>query len=552
MRRSSSRSAARRPTRSTSASRAASSRASTDGVAFRHELARVAVEESLSPARRLALHRSVLLALDGHPARANRPRAHRAPCRGGGRRREQCSGTRRRPRSRQPAPARTARRPRSTSGRSGSPPTCRRRACGAARGLRPRLLPRRRPARGDREIREAIECRRGAGAPLGRRRALTELADYLRCRGYLAEAEESRSRASRLAAGCPSSASTPSAPHRGAPRRTAATSTRSVEPCGPARRDRRALRRRRASRACPGHHRQRYDPARPRRRSRACSRRRWRTPRRNGAARSRCTRDERSVARPMPWNRHELVEQYIERRDRVLREHSSDLWRINVLAIAVRLGLERGRWDDASGRRRGHRRAPRLARPQHEALLVLALVRARRGDPGAATRSPMPMPSESRSRRVRPCGISRPRARCGGRMARAAVADVAPRPRRCSPAALDSATVVARAAPLLATRSPDLDDDCPLGGAEPWALPLAGRVAGGCRRVDKRTAAPTRRRSRSRRPTTRRRCGNAHAECQRLGAAPARRDGRAAAARAGRPRRPTRATPDDAGEQRAS
>ena len=38
-----------------------------DGVAFRHELSRAAVEESLSPARRLALHRSVLLALTDSP-----------------------------------------------------------------------------------------------------------------------------------------------------------------------------------------------------------------------------------------------------------------------------------------------------------------------------------------------------------------------------------------------------------------------------------------------------------------------------------------------------
>ena len=38
-----------------------------DGIAFRHELARVAVEETLSPTRRLALHRGVLLALTDRP-----------------------------------------------------------------------------------------------------------------------------------------------------------------------------------------------------------------------------------------------------------------------------------------------------------------------------------------------------------------------------------------------------------------------------------------------------------------------------------------------------
>jgi DNA-binding CsgD family transcriptional regulator len=37
------------------------------GIAFRHELARVAIEETLSPTRRLALHRAVLLALTDRP-----------------------------------------------------------------------------------------------------------------------------------------------------------------------------------------------------------------------------------------------------------------------------------------------------------------------------------------------------------------------------------------------------------------------------------------------------------------------------------------------------
>ena len=52
------------------------------GVAFRHELARTAVEESLSPSRRLALHRAVLLALADDPSgTADLARlAHHAEC----------------------------------------------------------------------------------------------------------------------------------------------------------------------------------------------------------------------------------------------------------------------------------------------------------------------------------------------------------------------------------------------------------------------------------------------------------------------------------------
>ena len=48
-------------------------------VSFKHELARVAIEETLSPNRRLDLHRRFLAALADRDAR---PRAARAPCRG--------------------------------------------------------------------------------------------------------------------------------------------------------------------------------------------------------------------------------------------------------------------------------------------------------------------------------------------------------------------------------------------------------------------------------------------------------------------------------------
>ena len=37
------------------------------GVAFRHELARLAVEESMSPDRRVVLHRAALAALEAPP-----------------------------------------------------------------------------------------------------------------------------------------------------------------------------------------------------------------------------------------------------------------------------------------------------------------------------------------------------------------------------------------------------------------------------------------------------------------------------------------------------
>ena len=54
------------------------------GVSFRHELARLAVADSLAPNRRLALHRRTLAALASSRRARARPRAAGAPCRGGG------------------------------------------------------------------------------------------------------------------------------------------------------------------------------------------------------------------------------------------------------------------------------------------------------------------------------------------------------------------------------------------------------------------------------------------------------------------------------------
>ena len=56
----------------------------TDGVAFRHELARMAIEETLAPHRRAALHRDALAALVAPPAGAPDPArlAHHAEAAG--------------------------------------------------------------------------------------------------------------------------------------------------------------------------------------------------------------------------------------------------------------------------------------------------------------------------------------------------------------------------------------------------------------------------------------------------------------------------------------
>jgi DNA-binding CsgD family transcriptional regulator len=66
--------------------------------------------------------------------------------------------------------------------------------------------------------------------------------------------------------------------------------------------------------------------------------------------------------------------------------HNEDLWRINALAYAARNALARGRWTEAVDYADRILQDPRESPwPHHEALIVRALVRARRGDPGART-----------------------------------------------------------------------------------------------------------------------------------------------------------------------
>ena len=82
----------RRSRRSTSTSASASGmlRSEGRGVAFRHDLARLAVEEEVAPVRREELHRRALAAL----ADSSELAPARAPRRGGGRRGKRCCATR--------------------------------------------------------------------------------------------------------------------------------------------------------------------------------------------------------------------------------------------------------------------------------------------------------------------------------------------------------------------------------------------------------------------------------------------------------------------------
>ena len=83
---------------------------------------------------------------------------------------------------------------------------------------------------------------------------------------------------------------------------------------------------------------------------------------------------------------HSIAERWIEEGLAYTDGHDLDLWRLSILACRMSWELTRGCWDDAT-KTAGElisdlRDSPG---PRAEAHLVLAVVRARRGDPGAAS-----------------------------------------------------------------------------------------------------------------------------------------------------------------------
>ncbi len=176
-----------------------------DGVAFRHELARIAIEEGIQPVRRRALHRGVLSALSSvAPERRDLARlAHHAAAAGDG-----DAVLRFAPAAAAEAMARSAHREA---------------AAQYARALRfgehlsdtdrADLLERQADAyyltddqlRAIGALELAIECRRRAGTPAYEARAISRLIPLLTCRGRLEEAEQAGASAVSLLDGLPES-----------------------------------------------------------------------------------------------------------------------------------------------------------------------------------------------------------------------------------------------------------------------------------------------------------------------------------------------------------
>lgn len=354
------------------------------GVAFRHELSRIAVEESLSPARRLALHRSMLLALVDHPReRGDLARlAHHA----------EEAGDRDAVLRFAPAAAEQA-------AKVGA---YREAAAQYARALRfdGDLLPGERAellegrsracyladdqTEAIEVVREAIRCRQAQDAPLEEARALTELTDYLWCRGFNGEADEAVERAWQLAAGRPEQREHAYVSHTQALRLIL---DGDIDACLEHAQEALEIGERFGDAWIAAHARVTIASATARRdleHGLPLLEDAVRGARQNGEHEVAARGLNALVFRALGWNRHDLAERYIDDAIEYCTEHTQDLWRINVLAVAARWALDRGRWDDAVRYAGAVLDDPRESPwTHHEALCVLALVRARRGDPDA-------------------------------------------------------------------------------------------------------------------------------------------------------------------------
>jgi DNA-binding CsgD family transcriptional regulator len=88
------------------------------------------------------------------------------------------------------------------------------------------------------------------------------------------------------------------------------------------------------------------------------------------------------VVWPLRQRSYELVDRYIEAGVEYCTDRGLDLWRLYLLACRARSELDRGRWTEAVDSAALVLRDPRTAPvPRIYALVVVGLVRARRGDP---------------------------------------------------------------------------------------------------------------------------------------------------------------------------
>lgn len=446
------------------------------GVAFRHELARVAVEQSLSPTRRLALHRAVLLALSDNGSRSRdlARLAHHA---------EHAAD---REAVLRFAPAAASQAARVGAYREAAAQYARalRFAGDLAPGERAELLEGRSRAcyladdqtEAIEVIREAIRCRQEQGAPLEEARALTELTDYLWCRGYNREAGDAVARASELAAGRPERREHAYVFHTQA---LDSIGRGDLDACLEAARRALDVGERVGDETIAGHARVTIASATARRDrddGLGLLEDAVELARRKGEHEVAARGLNALVFRSIDWNLQDRAERYIDEAIEYCTEHTQDLWRINVQAVAARWALDRGRWDDAVAYAAAVLDDPRESPwTHHEALCVLALVRTRRGDPGArdalAEAAAVGVPDEEEFAHV---DLAAARAEVAWYEHARDEVDAATAAMLPAPGEPGDPDAMARL--CFWRRLADLAADVPAGASGPYALALAGRL----------------------------------------------------------------------------
>ena len=356
-----------------------------DGVAFRHELARMAVEESLAPTRRRDLHRAILDALVSQPgdvpdlARV----AHHAVAA-----KDADAVLEYAPRAAERAASVGAYREAAAHYASAI-----RFAGGAPRVRRAWLLERCSQAcyLADDQVeaiallREAVELYRGEQARGRRADALSTLSSYLICRGLFTEADEATQEAISLASEGPTS---PELARAYAARARFELNGNELDPA--AWWSRKAVD---AAESCGD------QETLVQSLITLGTTALWRGETDSGQA---MLDRAITIAESHGWTAevaralsnlasagvrdrsHALANAYLPQALDYCTAHNLDLWRINVLALRARSELDQGRWTEAADTAARLLEDPRESPwPQFEALLVLALVRGRRGDPDA-------------------------------------------------------------------------------------------------------------------------------------------------------------------------
>ena len=444
-----------------------------DGVEFRHELARRAVEEAVAPMRRLAIHRRALAAL----ASDTRPDAARVA------HHAEAAADAEAVRMWAVRAAEEA----SAAGAHREAAAQYSRALRFADGLSPEerawLLDRRSAAEyltddqvaAIASLNEAIELYAGAGAREAEASALGRIVPYLTCRGHLDDAEQAGERAVALLDGLPPSAEL-------------ADATRSLALLGLYRCDwdgaiRWAERAERTA-AAAGAEAIRVTAA-----TDAATARILRDGPVAASALERVLDDARRIGDPALIVRamHNLARGGLEHGDPDLAErwlavglaecdeYELDLWRLSLLALQLSLELDLGRWTEATETAAVIEAETRDSPdPLFRSKLVLARVRARRGDPGTR-----PLLDEAAAIAA---AIDDPEMGMAFACALAEIAWLEGRSDgvdEATRAALDRSVAGPQREELAFWRARlGFADGPPAGGTGPWALMLAGDLRG--------------------------------------------------------------------------